>query len=82
MKILTIDDKKDNKFLRNKTKSFDFKSISKDELRKTIQDMRTAMKEIDGVGLSANQVGIDASFFVAEFGGKFYSIFNPEIIRR
>ena len=81
MRILTIDNKKDKKFLRNKTKPFDFQAYSKDDLRDLLNEMRKTMEEANGVGLSANQVGIDASFFVAEFAGKFYTIFNPEIVK-
>lgn len=82
MKILKISDKKDEKFLRRKTVPFDFGSLSKDEMRELINDMRNTMKKADGVGLAANQVGIDKSFFVAEFDGKFYAIFNPEIVKK
>lgn len=82
MKILTINDKKDNKFLRKKTAVFDFDSFSKDELRKLINDMKKIMHDADGVGLAANQVGLGLSFFVAELDGKFYVFFNPEVIKK
>ena len=81
MKILKISNKKDNKFLRKKTAPFDFNSMTKDELRILINDMKETMRSAEGVGLSANQVGVDASFFVAEVEGKFYAIFNPEIVK-
>jgi len=38
------------------------------------------MKELGGVGLSANQVGLDLKMFVMGAGDKFFAIFNPEII--
>jgi len=79
MKILTIKSRKDKRFLRKKTKEFDFDSMSKSELRELVNDMRETMRKADGVGLAANQVGISSRFFVAEFDGKFYAIFNPEI---
>lgn len=81
-RILKTDNKKDNKFLRKKTSLFDFDSYDKDEIRKLINDMRQTMRDADGVGLAANQVGIDKSFFVAEFDGKFYTIFNPEVTKK
>ena len=81
MKILKISNKKDNKFLRKKTAPFDFNSMTKDELRILINDMKETMRSAEGVGLSANQVGVDASFFVAEVEDKFYAIFNPEIVK-
>jgi len=54
--------------------------MSKSELRELLSGMRKAMKESDGVGLAANQIGISSRFFVAEFDRKFYEIFNPEIV--
>lgn len=81
MKILTINNKKDNKFLRKKTALFDFDAYSKDELRKLINDMKSTMRNANGVGLAANQVGINERFFIVEFEDKFYAIFNPEIVK-
>ena len=40
------------------------------------------MKLSDGVGLSANQVGLDWRLFVAEYNKKFYVFFNPEITKK
>jgi len=81
MRILTIQNKKDAKFLKKKTKDFDFSSMSKKELRDLVADMKKTMLDADGVGLAANQVGINARFFVAEMDNKFYAIFNPEILK-
>lgn len=81
MRILKNNDKKDNKFLRKKTAPFDFDAYSKDELRELIKGMKETMRDANGVGLAANQVGIDARFFVVEFEDKFYAIFNPEITK-
>ena len=80
MRILKIENKKDKKVLRKKASVFDFNSMSKSELRELLSGMRKAMKESDGVGLAANQIGISSRFFVAEFDRKFYAIFNPEIV--
>ena len=80
-RILKTNNKKDNKFLSEKTSPFDFDSYGKDEIRKLVNDMRQTMRDADGVGLAANQVGIDKSFFVPEFDDKFYAIFNPEIMK-
>ncbi|HXF44143.1 MAG TPA: peptide deformylase [Candidatus Paceibacterota bacterium] len=89
MKILTIADKKEEKFLRKKVKPFDFSKFSKKEIRELVRNMRKMMLKASGIGLAANQVGFDFSFFVAqvpqsrEGGGneKFYAIFNPKITR-
>ena len=81
MRILKNNNKKDNKFLRRKIAPFDFDAYSKDELRELINDMKEIMRDANGVGLAANQVGINARFFIVEFDDKFYAIFNPEIVK-
>lgn len=81
--ILTIKDKKEGKFLHKKTSVFDFKKFTKKEIYELVQRMRRIMRKANGVGLSANQIGLDLSMFVAEVpdvdgGTKFYAIFNPK----
>lgn len=78
-RILKIDDKEDLKVLRKKTAMFDFSKHSKKEIREVLDKMRVIMKGADGMGLSANQVGLDMRFFICEVEGKFYAVFNPEI---
>ncbi|MDO8466770.1 MAG: peptide deformylase [bacterium] len=80
-KIVTIQNKKDEKFLRQKTANFDFTQFSKKEIRELIKRMRRDMHEADGIGLSANQIGLDTRIFVAIVESKFYAIFNPELIQ-
>lgn len=83
--IVTIADKKDEKFLRRKTEDFDFKKYSKKEISDLIASMRRTMREAQGIGLSANQIGHSYKMFVAEIddekskGKKFYAIFNPRV---
>ncbi len=81
MRILTIKNKEEEKFLRRKTKPFDFADFSKKEIGDLIKGMRSIMKESDGIGLAANQIGFDFSMFVGEVDGKFYAVFNPGIIK-
>jgi len=81
--IFTITDKKEKRFLRRKTAAFDLKTDHK-EIRGLIQKMRTAMNTAQGVGLSANQIGLNLNMFVAqvpnpEGGSKFYALLNPKI---
>lgn len=81
-KIVTIADKKGEAFLRAKTKPFDFGSTSRRDTAALIAAMRTTMREANGIGLSANQIGLNAQVFVAEVpdahgGLKFYAVFNP-----
>ena len=59
-------------------KLFDFEGeIGGDMLANIMLDR---MKELGGVGLSANQVGLNIRMFVMGAGDKNYAIFNPEII--
>jgi len=112
MKILTINNKKEEKFLRQKTAEFDFNKYTKKEIDALIKEMKKTMLENNGIGLSANQVGLNLRFFIALITwnypeqspresasnlphselalfrgqresalGKFYAIFNPEIIK-
>jgi peptide deformylase len=82
MKIYLEKNKTEEKILRKKTATFDFDKYTKKEIRSLIKEMRTIMKRSDGVGLSANQVGLDKKMFVAEIENKFYAIFNPKITKR
>lgn len=86
IKILTINNKKEEKFLRRPTAEFDFSKYQLSKIKELIKTMRTAMKEANGIGLSANQIGIDAKVFVAQVPDnhgriKFYAIFNPIIVK-
>ncbi|MEK7553252.1 MAG: peptide deformylase [Patescibacteria group bacterium] len=65
MKILTINNKKEEKFLRTKTANFDFVKFSKKEINELIKKMRGIMLNANGIGLSANQIGLNLKMFVA-----------------
>src|SRR3989344_4025282 len=80
MHIWTVNDKKETKFLRQKTADFDFKKFTKTEIRELVKAMRQIMQRADGIGLSANQIGLNINVFVAQVENKFYAIFNPKII--
>jgi peptide deformylase len=93
--IVTIDKKEDEKFLRKKTQTFSFspkgepivdnKQFSRGEFSKLILEMRKVMKSANGIGLSANQIGLSYRMFVGQVpsarGGenKFYCVLNPEL---
>lgn len=82
--IVTVAQKKDEKFLRKKTLPFDFKKFNKKEINELVMRMRRIMHAANGIGLSANQIGLDLAVFVAEVpdakgGMKFYAVFNPKI---
>ena len=78
-KILIADNVEEDKFLRQKTKEFDFDKYSKKEIDNLIKKMRRMMNDANGIGLAANQIGLDVRVFVAQWDGKFYAFFNPRI---
>lgn len=83
-KVLTTENKKDEKFLRKRAKEFNFQELSRREISDLLKAMKKAMRAAKGIGLSANQIGFDIKFFIAEVPGskgssKFYAIFNPRI---
>lgn len=85
-KVLIIDDKKNEKILRQKTVKFDFDKYSRKDIQALVKSMREIMKLANGVGLSANQIGMPLRLFVAQVPDaqgkpKFYAIFNPEIVK-
>lgn len=82
--IVTVNERAQEKFLRKKTADFDFSKFSQKEINELVARMRRIMKEADGIGLAANQIGLNMRVFVAELQSKegsrkFYAIFNPEI---
>ena len=90
MNIFTINDKKEEKFLRHRVPIFN-PALFKDkkergEINEMVKALKDKMKEADGIGLSANQVGLNQRLFVArvptkEGQIKSYAVFNPEIIK-
>lgn len=52
-----------------------------DELIKNIKDMFDTMRYANGIGLAANQVGLDKSLFVIDLNGiEGYDNFNPVVM--
>lgn len=86
--IWVVSDKKEEKFLRRKTADFDFGKFTKKEIAYLISRMRRIMRAANGIGLSANQIGLDLNMFVAEVpdgdkrGTKFYALFNPKVEKK
>lgn len=66
LKIITIENKQDAKFLRHKTADFDFKKYGRKEIAELIKQMRERMEAVNGIGLSANQIGLNFKFFVVQ----------------
>jgi len=81
MHIWIIDKKEELKILRKTCAPFDFSKYGKEEVRTLLKAMKEMMRAADGIGLSANQIGLDISVFVARVEGKSYEIFNPRITK-
>lgn len=77
--IVTVNKKADEKFLRHPAKTLNFSEHGKKELKELILKMKLAMDEANGIGLSANQIGINLKVFIAKPEKKFYVVINPEI---
>lgn len=80
-KILTIKSANGRSFLRRRMPIFHFNSVSKEKINETIRLMRRIMDENDGIGLAANQIGLEWRLFVGKHKNRFYAIFNPEIVK-
>lgn len=76
LKIITYP----NKILR--TKLDEVKIFGTEELKKIVKEMTRIMKKYDGIGLAANQVGINAKIVVIEFDDKTMEFINPKIIQK
>ena len=81
--IYLVSDKTQQAFLGRKTVPFDFAAHAPKETDELLRRMRRIMREANGIGLSANQIGLPHRLFVAEVpgkdGNKFYAVFNPQI---
>ena len=51
-----------------------------DHIRMILDDMLETMREKDGSGIAAPQVGILKRIFIAEFEGQLIELINPEIL--
>ena len=81
IKILTFQNKKEEKFLRGKAEAFDFGKFKKVDIQDLIKKMNRLMVDAHGIGLAANQVGMDFQVFIARVDRKFYAVFNTEITK-
>jgi peptide deformylase len=66
-----------NPILKKETKKVE--SIDKN-IKQIVEKMKRIMVKEGGIGLSANQIGIDLAIFIAKPKDKFYVFINPEII--
>ena len=80
MELITIKSK-NSKILKRQIPDFNFQEHSTQKIKEMVFSMRKIMEEQSGVGLSANQVGLDWRMFIASDNNKFYVIFNPRITK-
>ncbi|HOV88694.1 MAG TPA: peptide deformylase [Candidatus Paceibacterota bacterium] len=79
MRILSIFNKKDEQFLRQKTE--EVINPQDPAIRELIDTMRNVMEKNQGIGLAANQIGKPWRIFVAEYQNQFFAFINPKIIK-
>jgi len=63
-----------------KQKTVEVKEIDKN-IKKIVGEMKKIMKKHQGVGLAANQIGLNLSLFIAEDKSKILTFINPKIIK-
>ena len=68
------------KVLRTPPLEFDFENPTHDP-KEVEKDLSEAMKKFGGLGLSANQVGVDVRMFVMRTQDGIQGFFNPELTR-
>ena len=68
-----------NRVLKNHAKPVEFDYPVRNEILG--QDMIRFMREENGIGLAAPQIGISRRVFVMEIGDRQWACFNPEIVQ-
>lgn len=57
-------------------------TVVDDNIRSLLDQMYLIMMTNDGVGLAANQVGLDIQLVIIEFKNKLFKLINPKIIKK
>ena len=79
-RILSVENKADEIVLRQTTAPFDFSRFTRKEVIELVRSMKETMKDASGVGLAANQIGLNLSLFVAKTERKLHAVFNPVLV--
>lgn len=79
-RILSIENKEDAIVLRQKTAPFDFSRFTKKEITELVRVMKETMQGASGIGLAANQIGLNMSLFIAKTERKLHAVFNPQLV--
>lgn len=69
-----------NPILRKPTEWVDFEKLGYGEINYTALSLMETLNKMNGLGLSANQVGIPYRMFALNVGDKIWCLINPKII--
>ncbi len=83
-RILQLAEAADASVLRTPAVPYDFSAHAPSETRALVDEMKKVMHAAQGIGLSANQIGLPWNVFVGQLSSaqgkpKFYAVFNPKI---
>ncbi|MDP1629109.1 MAG: peptide deformylase [bacterium] len=73
--------KEPNPLLRKRTNEVKETQFSSAGILELVKSMKETLRQAQGAGLAANQVGKDLRIFVAEVEGKFYAVANPKVVK-
>lgn len=71
-----------NPILRKKSQEIDPKSLENKDIRQLILDMAKTMREKDGAGLAAPQIGKNIRLLAIDLDGKDLIMINPKITKK
>lgn len=66
--------------LRTPTKPIDFNQMGPREIEFNALSLMETLSEMDGLGLSANQVGLPYRMFALNMGNKVWGLINPVVV--
>lgn len=83
-RIYRIDVPEDERVLRTPPLPYAFGETERASTRALVHRMKLAMHAAQGIGLSANQIGVNSQVFVGQISDsngkpKFYALFNPRL---
>ncbi len=71
-----------NEILRKKTRQLTLDDLHSSETKKLIRDMRETMFNQNGIGIAANQIGVDLNLALVRTEPEPTVLVNPKIIQR
>lgn len=71
-----------NPILRNKSREIEPEELTKSEMRQLLLDMEATMKQRDGAGLAAPQIGKNIRLIVIHHNDKTLFMINPKLTKK